>query len=894
MNLPNSVQLTALYAVTAALLSQTVIGAQAATLVGPATATVNPGDVPTFWNLSQAATLKLNPGAQSQEIFAEASTVNLNGASSIANTGRVLELDQGALAMVVDSSLLNTADSGATVRRGSLLSLLNSQVTAVQRGLNLLAGGEVIARNTQVTVVGLGGTVPLVDGAGIVMLGGTVTLGEGSQVVGSSNGAVFSGDRFTPGDDGHVSTLIVDNSSVQSQFGSGIALVPLRGAELPVAQLLLRNGSTLSGGNGIAMDLAAGTTATVEVDASTVQGGINAASGAAANVVLNNGSRLTGNSAIAVLAALQLEVDNSTLSGDINLQEQSEAVLAFRNGAELQGSLNASNPTNTTLSLDGSTMQGNVSATGVTTRLDLSNASTLTGQVIGANQVTLDGGSVWNMTGSSRVGGLSINASRVNLAGTGGAFRTLTMDSLTGAGTFGLNTDIASGQGDLLVVTGQAEGSHSLQIANSGAEPQASNTGLVVVETGGGAATFAVAGGQVDAGTFVYELAHQGNDWALVRSTVGEPGKPEEPGGPGEPEVPGEPGEPGGPGEPEVPGEPEQPGGPGEPEVPGGPGEPEVPGEPEAPGEPGGPIVSPSARAVLGLFNAAPTVWYGETTTLLSRMGDLRTGRSISGPWLRAFGGRSDLSAAGGVAYRQRQRGMSFGVDTPLPAANGQWMLGVMGGYSRSDLDMAAGTNGHVDSYSLGVYTTWLSESGYYVDALIKANRFQNGSDVRMSDGQRTGGDYDTYGVGGSVEVGKHIKLADGWFVEPYAQLSALRVQGEKYDLDNGMQARGNHADSLLGKVGSHVGRQFALPGGGSVQPYIKIAAAHEFAKSNRVKINDTYSFNNDLSGSRGELGAGISAQLTEAFQLHADFDYSKGKSIEQPWGGSLGVRYAW
>ncbi len=882
MNLPNCAQITARYAVTVALLSHTTIGAQAATLVGPATATVNAGDTPTFWNLTQAAALTLNPGAQSLEIFAETSTVSLNGASATATTGRVLELDQGAEATVVNSTLINTSDSGVTVRRGSLLSLLDSQVTAVQRGLNLLAGGEAIARNSQITVTGRGGTTPLVDGAGIVMLGGALTVAEGSQVVGSSNAAVFGGDRFTPGDDGHVSTLVVDNSSLQSRFGSGIALVPLRGAELPVAQVTLRNGSTLAGGNGTAMDLAAGTTAVVDVDASTVQGGINAATGAAASVALRNASSLAGNSTIAALAALQLEVDSSTLAGDINLQDQSEAVLAFRNGATLQGSLTASNPTGAILSLDGSTMRGNVDATGTTTQVTLDNASTLTGQVLGAGQMALNAGSVWNITGSSQVGALAVNASRVNLAGTGGAFRTLTMASLTGAGTFELNTDIASGLGDLLVVTGQAEGSHGLQIANSGAEPQASNTGLTVVETGGGPATFALAGGKVDAGTFVYELAHQGNDWALVRSIV------EEPGGPGEPEVPGGPGEPG---------EPELPGGPGEPEVPGGPGEPEVPGEPEIPGEPGepgGPIVSPSARAVLGLFNAAPTVWYGETATLRSRMGELRAGRGASGPWVRAFGGKYDLSAAGGVAYHQRQQGLSFGVDTPLPLADGQWMLGIMGGYSRSDLDMAAGTDGHVDSYYLGAYTTWLSESGYYVDALIKANRFQNGSDVLMSDGRRTGGNYDTHGVGGSVEVGKHIKLPDGWFVEPYAQLSALWVQGKKYDLDNGMQARSNHADSLLGKVGSHVGRQFALPGGGSVQPYVKVAVAQEFAKTNRVKINDTYSFSNDLSGGRGELGAGVIAQLSEALQLHADFDYSNGKNIEQPWAGSLGVRYAW
>lgn len=52
--------------------------------------------------------------------------------------------------------------------------------------------------------------------------------------------------------------------------------------------------------------------------------------------------------------------------------------------------------------------------------------------------------------------------------------------------------------------------------------------------------------------------------------------------------------------------------------------------------------------------------------------------------------------------------------------------------------------------------------------------------------------------------------------------------------------------------------------------------------------------FNNDLSGSRAELGAGIAAQLSESLQLHADFDYASGKNIEMPFGANVGLRYNW
>jgi len=52
--------------------------------------------------------------------------------------------------------------------------------------------------------------------------------------------------------------------------------------------------------------------------------------------------------------------------------------------------------------------------------------------------------------------------------------------------------------------------------------------------------------------------------------------------------------------------------------------------------------------------------------------------------------------------------------------------------------------------------------------------------------------------------------------------------------------------------------------------------------------------FNNDLSGSRGELGTGIAVSLADRLQVHADFDYSNGDNIEQPWGANIGVRYSW
>ncbi|MCI0910848.1 autotransporter outer membrane beta-barrel domain-containing protein [Pseudomonas putida] len=305
-------------------------------------------------------------------------------------------------------------------------------------------------------------------------------------------------------------------------------------------------------------------------------------------------------------------------------------------------------------------------------------------------------------------------------------------------------------------------------------------------------------------------------------------------------------------------------------------------------------IISPGTVSVLALFNTAPTVWYGELTTLRGRMGELRRDEGNTGAWVRAYGNKFNVSASAGSAYQQVQQGFSVGADAPLPWGDGQWKVGVLAGHSNSDLNLTRGASAQVKSYYLGLYTTWLdAQTGYYFDGVLKANRFDNSSEVTLSDGQRTKGDYDNFGVGASAEFGRHFEIADGYFIEPYTQWSLASIEGKDYHLDNGLQARGDDTRSLVGKAGATLGKTIDLNDGRFIQPYLRLAYAHEFISNNDVKVND-HRFDNDLSGSRGELGAGLAVSLNDRLQLHADFDYANGDRIEQPWGANVGVRYTW
>lgn len=678
--------------------------------------------------------------------------------------------------------------------------------------------------------------------------GSAVNVG-GGKIIASSGIALHLVD----------SEATLNNAQISSTNGYGIAAI--------VDRTGLLNGSKVTATDSIVTGVGRGISATFNSDITLsntkimgsgsgvgdgLEGGVGMTLfGATAKLV--NGSNVTGDNRGIVMASDQfansnkvtLNVDGSTVAGKNGsailvtdgATPDTRAEINISNGATLTGGngiiLEIEKASAANFNVNNSHLVGDVVVeAGSTANLDLQNSASLTGTITNATSLTIDKSSLWVMEDNSTVGKLNLKGGMVNLRGTDGnaSFHQLDVEQLTGSGTFGLGTDLAAGAGDSLNVSGTATGNHKLLVENTGAEPQAGGADRQLVHIDNGDAQFAVDSADGMVDAGAYSYALE----QRPGSATGNDWFLVQTGS-----------------------------------------------------------VSKSTEVAIGLFSAAPTVWYGESATLRSRMGELRTDSNQGGGWLRTYGNKHNMSAAGGIEYSQQQQGISFGADLPVSSSNGQWLVGVMGGYSKSDLDLKAANKGKVDSYYVGAYSTWLADNGFYIDALIKANRFQNSADVTMRDGVKSKGDYNNYGVGASVEAGKHITFSDGWFVEPYAQVSGLWVSGEDYKLDNGLEASSNKADSLLGKVGSHLGRKFALDDGGFVQPYIKAAVAREFVTSNKVKVNESR-FTNDLSGTRGEFGLGVAAQLTDVLQVHAGFDYMKGQNIEQPWGVNVGVRYNW
>ncbi|HBA7074125.1 TPA: autotransporter outer membrane beta-barrel domain-containing protein [Escherichia coli] len=646
------------------------------------------------------------------------------------------------------------------------------------------------------------------------------------------------------------------------------------------------------------------TNTSADLSGTNAKGSFSIAGGSANNMLLENDGYLTvlsgheasdttvgSNGTLDVVSGSVLRgtttlLDKSRLAGDVvtnegNLYFLNNSVATFTGTLTGTGSLTQEGG-NTRfsgqLSQDGGiilqsgaamTMDALQAKANVTTRsgttLTLDNGSILTGSVTGDNtgagDMTVKGASVWHPDGDSTVGALTLDKGTVDFhplttTRLTPVFRavSLTAGSLSGNGRFLMNTDIASHTGDILNVTGNASGNFVLDIKNTGREPVSAGTPLQVVHTGSGDAAFTLNGGKVDAGTWEYYLSKENTDWYL-KADASQPGT-DNPGT----DNPGT----------------------------NNPGT-NNPGtnNPEPPVR----HTTTSADAVLDMATAPVYVFNSELQSLRFRHGDImQNTRSPGGVWGRYTGSDNRISGGAGAGYSLSQSGMETGGDTVFELSDSRLAVGAFVSYTDNSISHNRGGSSTVGSTGGGLYATWFDNDGYYVDGVIKVNRFSNELRTRMSDGTAVKGDYHQNGFGGSLEAGRTFSLNENTWIQPYIRSTAFRAEAKDISLDNGMKAKAGATKSLQGEAGVNLGMNLEIAGT-VVRPYLTTAVSHEFSDNNRVRINDRYDFTNDISGTTGKYGAGVSAQLTANAGVWAEASYQKGSNIESPVTGSVGFR---
>ena len=126
--------------------------------------------------------------------------------------------------------------------------------------------------------------------------------------------------------------------------------------------------------------------------------------------------------------------------------------------------------------------------------------------------------SQWRFNQSSILHHLNTQNSMVKFEPTS-EYKTLTIKGdLSGSTTFDLNTNIAENKADKIVVKGNAEGDHHLNVTDYGAHVANGKVTLVETNTGNAKFHLANANGYVALGAYKYFLTPEGKNWVLAHS----------------------------------------------------------------------------------------------------------------------------------------------------------------------------------------------------------------------------------------------------------------------------------------------------------------------------------------------------------------------------------------
>ena len=256
-----------------------------------------------------------------------------------------------------------------------------------------------------------------------------------------------------------------------------------------------------------------------------------------------------------------------------------------------------------------------------------------------------------------------------------------------------------------------------------------------------------------------------------------------------------------------------------------------------------------------------------------------------TGIWARIGGGKYSYSDSGIDTATDYTR-IQGGYDAKISRG---WTVGGQVSYLRGSEDYVFDGSGKVKSFSVGAYGLKDLGKDQYVHVETQVGRVSNEFTARNEIGEAMSGDTKSNAYSIGVRYGKTLKYANGFYVEPQAQLNFTHFGGRNFNVDN-VSVNQSDVNSTTGKLGLELGKQF---GNGNL--YTRFAAGHAFtgnvktafSSGNVVKLTEQ-----DLKGTWTELAFGGRYGFNSNNSVFADVATGLSGDYQADWGVNAGFTH--
>ena len=250
-----------------------------------------------------------------------------------------------------------------------------------------------------------------------------------------------------------------------------------------------------------------------------------------------------------------------------------------------------------------------------------------------------------------------------------------------------------------------------------------------------------------------------------------------------------------------------------------------------------------------------------------------------TGIWARVGGGKYSFNAKGidtDTTYTRIQGGYD--------AKTGSgWTVGGQVSYLRGNDDYVFNGTGKEKAFAVGAYGLKDLGNNQYIHIESQVGRVSNDFTARNEIGERLSGETkaNVYTIG--ARYGKTVKLSNGTYIEPQAQLSYTHFGGDSFNAGS-MHVDQSGVSSTAGGLGLEIGKNF---GAGNI--YTRVGVNHAFSgtvKTAYTSVATTKYTSEDIKGTWTDLAFGGRYAFNANNSIFGDIstglsgDYKAGWSV--------------
>ena len=250
-----------------------------------------------------------------------------------------------------------------------------------------------------------------------------------------------------------------------------------------------------------------------------------------------------------------------------------------------------------------------------------------------------------------------------------------------------------------------------------------------------------------------------------------------------------------------------------------------------------------------------------------------------TGIWARVGGGKYSFNAKGidtDTTYTRIQGGYDA-------KTSSGWTVGGQVSYLRGNDDYVFNGSGKEKAFAVGAYGLKDLGNDQYIHIESQVGRVSNDFTARNEIGERLSGETkaNAYTIG--ARYGKTVKLSNGTYIEPQAQLSYTHFGGDSFNAGS-MYVEQSGVSSTAGGLGLEIGKNF---GAGNI--YTRVGVNHAFSGTVKTAYTSgatTKYTSEDIKGTWTDLAFGGRYGFNANNSIFADLstglsgDYKAGWSV--------------